>query len=239
MDQYLRGDLSRQSRLGQLLEMSTGIEAAAEDRPEVRASAAVMIDKAIGTKTTQRLSLQARGDGLALCTWPAELKPQAQEMYQAARVDRLLNFLGKDQQSWQAWPTVHLAYRSAPSRQRVYLHPHLEIREYVHQWLAGDLDRVGAHQRDHISEDLWPWLLEHGYADPVDKQPLAEFLVRLGRRPVLLRPAIALERLWPWADAIALDRSGGLTDEIRSAIIDILTALDEPLPPACRPSSAD
>jgi YaaC-like Protein len=51
----------------------------------VRASAAVMIDKAIGTKTTQRLSLQARGDGLALCTWPAELKPQAQEMYQAAR----------------------------------------------------------------------------------------------------------------------------------------------------------
>jgi hypothetical protein len=238
MDQLIVADLSRQSRLGQLLEMSTGVEATVEDRPDVRASSAVMIDEAIGTKTTQRLSLQARGDGLALCTWPAELKPQAQEMYQAKRVDRLLNFLGSGQQSWQARPTVHLAYRSAPSRQRVYLHPHLEISEYVHQWLAGDLDRVGAHHRDHIWEDLWPWLLERRYADLAkDKQPLAELLVRLGRRPVLLRPAIALERLRPWADAVAIDRSGGLADEIRSAIIVILTALDEPLPPACRSSS--
>jgi hypothetical protein len=66
MDQLIVADLSRQSRLGQLLEMSTGVEATVEDRPDVRASSAVMIDEAIGTKTTQRLSLQARGDGLAL-----------------------------------------------------------------------------------------------------------------------------------------------------------------------------
>jgi hypothetical protein len=236
MDQYLGGDPSHQSRLGQLLEVSTGIDAAAEDRPEMRASVAVMVDKAIGTKTTQRLSLQAQDKGLALCTWPAELKPQAHEMYQAARVGRLLDFLGRDQQSWQAWPTVHLAYRSAPSRQRVYLTHHLAISEYAHQWLEGDLARVGAHQPDHIWEDLWPWLLEHGYADPADKKQLEEFLVRLGRRPVLLRPGIALQRLWPWEDAIALDRSGDLVGETRRAIIDILTALDEPLPPACRQS---
>jgi hypothetical protein len=57
-----------------------------ETGPMMPASVAVMVDQAIGTVTTQRLSPRARTEGLALCTWPAELKPQAEAMYQAGRV---------------------------------------------------------------------------------------------------------------------------------------------------------
>jgi hypothetical protein len=38
---------------------------------------------------------------------------------------------------------------------------------------------------------------------------------------------------WPWADAVNLDERGALASEVRAAITDLLTALSQPLPPAC------
>jgi hypothetical protein len=202
-----------------------------ETGPMMQASAAVMVDKAIGTVTTQRLSLRAQTQGLALCTWPAELKRQAEAMYQAGRVARLVKFLAEDQQPWQARPNVHLAYRSAPAHHRLYLKHRCETTEYLHRWLGDDFAHVGAHPRDCIWNDLWPWLLRRDYADLSDEQCLTDFLARLGNRPALLRPGIALKRLWPWEQAEELNRHGHLVSEIRAAIADVLTALDEPLPP--------
>ena len=210
-----------------------------ETAPLTRPSAAVKIDAAIGTVTTQRLSLRAQVEGLALCTWPAELKPQATAMYQAGRVSRLVKFIAEDQQPWQASPNVHLAYWSAPAHNRLYLKHHCETTEYLHRWLGDDFAHVRAHPRDRIWDDLWPWLLRRDYADHSDKSRLTDFIPLLGNRPALLRPGIALKRLWPWEEVEELNRNGHLVSEIRSAIADVLTALDEPLPPGfARPAWA-
>ena len=37
-----------------------------------------------------------------------------------------------------------------------------------------------------------------------------------------------------WADAVDLDDRGLLAAEVKDALIEILTALQEPLPPACQ-----
>jgi hypothetical protein len=48
-----------------------------------------------------------------------------------------------------------------------------------------------------------------------------------------LRPGIAVQCTWLWAHALNLDERGGLASEVRAAITELLTALSEPLPPAC------
>ena len=54
----------------------------------------------------------------------------------------------------------------------------------------------------------------------------------LGRRDVRLRPGIEVRRIWPWPHAVDLDERGALVSEVRDGA-ELLTALDEPLPPAC------
>jgi hypothetical protein len=234
MNRNFGGDLRSESRLVQLFEAATGLNAVATARKvEVEMSVHVMVDEDIKTKTVQRIALLARGEGLVLCTWPAELKEQAKEFYRVDRVARFLNFLAGKGQAWRAEPRAQLAFRSALPSQRVYLHCELGIEEYVNRWLGDDFAQVGEHARDDVLPGLWPWLRKRGYAAPSDEPKLAVFITRLGKRPAFLRPGIALERLWAWADAEELDRRGALTSEISDAITDVLSALREPLPPAC------
>ncbi|MGO9502589.1 MAG: hypothetical protein ACLPUO_13675 [Streptosporangiaceae bacterium] len=224
--------LRRQRRLVALLREITcvdGVEAVR--RPEV--GAVVMLDEAIRTKTAQRISLQQDGDALALCTWLAELKPQAEALYRTGRAQRLVDFLAEHPKGWRARPNVHLAFRNAPVAQRLYLNCHLEISEYIHGWSGSDFGQIGACHYKEIRETLWPWLREHQYAGPEDDQQLDAFLTRLGHRDTHLRPRIKLWRTWPWAHAVDLDERGALVADVRNAIAELLNALDEPLPPAC------
>lgn len=56
---------------------------------------------------------------------------------------------------------------------------------------------------------------------------------RSGRRNVHLRPGIEIHRIWPWPHAVDLNERGALVSGVRNAVAELLTALDEPLPPAC------
>jgi hypothetical protein len=225
-------DLRRQRRLMALLREATGL---AEVEPERRPpfGAAVMLDAAIKTKSTQRISLHQQDGSLTLCTWPAELKPQAEALYRTGRAQRLTDFVAEHPGTWQARPTVHLAFRTASPGQRLYLHCHLEISDYIHRWSGKDFAQIRAHHFHDIRETLWPWLRRRHYADPEDDQQLDAFLSRLGHRDAHLRPGIELRRTWPWAHAVDLDERRALATEIRTAVAELLTALDEPPLPAC------
>jgi hypothetical protein len=75
--------LRRQRRLMALLREATGVTDVEPERPGIGAT--VMLDAAIRTKSTQRMALQQRAESLVLCTWPAELKPQAETLYRTGR----------------------------------------------------------------------------------------------------------------------------------------------------------
>jgi hypothetical protein len=144
-----------------------------------------------------------------------------------------MGFLAAHADAWQARPNIQLAFRNAPVAQRLFPHCHLEITEYVHRWSGDDFDKIGAHRFEQIRENLWPWLRERQYASPEDDQQLDAFLRRLGRRDAHLRPGIEVRRIWPWTQAVDLDERGALASEVRTAVAELLAALDEPLPPAC------
>jgi hypothetical protein len=215
-----------------VLRDATGLDEVEQERLPL-IGAAVMLDTAVGTISTQRISLQQQGNGLALCSWPAELKPQAEALYKTGRAQRLLDFLAQRPGIWQARPNVHLAFRNAPVAQRLFLHCHLPVTDYVHRWSGRDFEQIGAHRHSDIRGNLWPWLRERQYAAAEDDQYLEAFLKRLGHRDAHLRPGIEVRRVWSWADAVNADDGGALTGEVRAAVADLLTALKEPLPPAC------
>src|SRR5581483_7266951 len=112
---------------------------------------------------------------------------------------------------------------------RVYLTCELDPSEYARRWQGEDWKRVGAHHRSHVREDLWPWLLERGYASESDAERIEPFLRALGRRFAHLRPSMHVSRSWDWTDAQRLDDEGLLAGEIGRALNRVLALLDEPL----------
>jgi hypothetical protein len=161
VDQHPGISFRHQPRLAALLRQVTGI-----DDVKPGSSPGMIADSAIGAKSTQRISLQAQDGGLALCTFPAELKDQARALYRTSRAQRLMDFLAADAQGWQASPNVHLAFWRAPPSQRLYLHCQLGTTEYIHRWLGDDFTQVGAHHYGSIRADLWPWLQDASTPDP-------------------------------------------------------------------------
>lgn len=129
-------DLRRQRRLMALLREAAGIDDMEPERPlRIGAAAAnMMLDAAIRTKSAQRISLRQQAEALAHCTWPAELKPQAEALYRTGRAQRLMDLVAEHPGAWQARPNVYLAFRNVPVAQRLYLHCHLEITEYIRRW---------------------------------------------------------------------------------------------------------
>ena len=222
----------RELRLNALLLQAIGIVPVRPlDHPDI--GAWVMLDTAIGTKSTQRICLQQHGDTLVLRTWMGELKPQAEALYRSDRAQRLMQFLSERQRVWYARANVHLSFRSAAAALRLYPHCRLEASEYVKRWSGDHFAWVGAHPREQFRSSLWPWLRNHQYASREDDGQVDAFLKRLGRRDIFLRPSLEVTRSWSWTEAIDLDERGALTGDVRSAVGELMSALNEPLPPAC------
>jgi hypothetical protein len=140
---------------------------------------------------------------------------------------------------WRVEPQPLLGFRNAPRRTRVYLTCRLDAPTYARRWEGEDWSHVGAHHRDSIHTELWPWLLERGYASEHDAERLDPFLRALGRRFAHLRPSMHVARSWSWEEAEQLEDSGRLTGEIRDALNAVLAALEEPLLSAEGPGTAD
>ncbi len=187
----------------------------------------VRLDVALGAVSIQRAALDVDDEQLVLHLWPGELKAQAEHLYAAGHAERLCELAAGDER-WRVEPQPLLGFRNAPKRTRVYLSCTLDALEYARRWQGEDWSHVGSHHRQTIRTELWPWLLQRGYASPEDAERLDPFLHALGRRFAHLRPGIHVSRSWSWEEAQKLDDDGLLAGEIRDAIDRVLAVLGEP-----------
>jgi hypothetical protein len=219
--------LRTEGHLIELMRQASGVEAKSGDPRET--SAIAMLEKPIGTQSTQRFTLKLKGEDLNLHTWPGELKPQAEALYLTDRADRLVRFIADSDVTWAARTNFHLAYRGALTReQRLYTDCQVGLPEYIERWSGEDWSRVGACDFDQIESDVWPWLLERGYASPRDTEHLPDFLGKLGHRQAHIRPGIEMVRTWDLEEAGALDSRRELVSELGRSMRDVLAALREP-----------
>ena len=155
-----------ESPLPDLLHRATGIA-------PVEAGGHVVLDD-LGVQSAQRLAIGDVGGNVVVALWPAELKEQAKYLY-GRRLGRPMIAAARER-GWTAEPSPHLAFRNASPTLRLYMAPHLDAAEYARRWEEGDLERVGAHAREDVRGELWPWLKSHGYATDVDDSVLEEWL---------------------------------------------------------------
>ncbi len=226
--------LRRRWRLRSLLREATSIQ------PERVGLVHVRLDTGAGCKALQRAALEIEGGALTLHMWPGELKPQAQALYTTSHAERLTGLdEGARGGPWRVVPQPLLGFRNAPKRVCVYLTCTLDAATYARRWQGEDWAHVGAHHRDALAPELWPWLLERGYASQADEERLERFMQTLGRRALHLRPALHVSHTWSFAEAEALDADGLLVGEIHAAINRVLGVLDEPLVQTLAESGSD
>ncbi len=185
----------------------------------------VMLDEHLGTTSVQRAELSVHDGELRLEMWPGESNQQAHHLYGAGRAKRVAELHGND--GWQVFANGCLSFRNAHWTNRLYTDAwDLPIAQYVAQW-SDDMDWIVQYDAKTLRDDVWPWLLDRGYAKPTDD--LDGFCERLGNRPAYLRPGIAIRRAWPIDVAEDLDDRGALVDDVHAATNQILALLDEPL----------
>jgi hypothetical protein len=179
-------------------------------------------------RSTQRLWIGEYDGGVAVATWPAELKPQACYLYGdglgsalvAAAIDR----------RWTVEPSPHIAFRTAAAARRLYMCPSRDkARDYVACWEDEDgLSRIGGnYARRAVEHELWPWLKQRGFADDGDDAVLLRFLDEfLGNWPANMRPGLRFRRVWTPDEAAEL--GSAFAETIRSEFNAVFAFAHEP-----------
>jgi len=219
---------STQLRLGEILREATDIDSVRPDVPE-RIGAVARLG---GSESTQRLSLQRKGDELVLVTWPGELKGQAEAFYKSSRAGRVLSLIDSSEE-WNARSDFHLGFHTAKKiAQRFYPGEATEIGQYVERWSGPDADTPRAWKRDRVEEELWGWMLERDLVTNEDIPAFENYLSQLLNRDAHVRSGIELDRAWRWEDAVKTDENGELVSEVMEAVKAILGTLKEPMVPS-------
>jgi hypothetical protein len=190
----------------------------------------------LGFRSTQRLWIGDVPGGVAVATWPAELKPQACYLYGGGLGSALV--AAAIERGWAVEPSPHIAFRTASAARRLYMSPRsVEPRDYVACWEDEDgLSRVGGnYARGAVEHELWPWLKQMGFADDGDDAVLRRFLDEfLGNWPANMRPGLRFFRVWALDEAAELGPA--LADTIRSQFDAVFAVAHEPALQAARHS---
>jgi len=202
-----------------LVQRVTGI------RPE-SASGHVSLKDA-GFKSIQRLVLANANGGIVAGLWPGELMPHAQFLYSHQRAERLVR--AAQEGGWIVRPNPHIGFWQAPTRQRLYLDPTIEVDPYVELWEGPGWGRFGGYSLEELTRSAWPWLKEQGLAEAKDDSVLGEFLLLLSKlkRPAHLRAGLYAKREWSREELAAWPTSQ-VASEVRDAVNTLLVAIGEP-----------
>lgn len=179
--------------------------------------------------TVERVCMWVDSGNVYLAMWPGELQPQYKRVYSDPKtVEALiaLTYAG----SWEVDSNFHLAYRFARPQQRWYPPRYLPGPTYLRQWID-DLHRgrAGGRTRDQLMDPSFrEWLVHRGYANDADLASLDVWINEQSpKRQFHIRPSVQIQRTWPMAEAITLDRQGAFIAEVHKAINQLLRALGE------------
>jgi hypothetical protein len=178
-------------------------------------------------RSTQRLWIGDYDGGVAVATWPAELKPQACYLYGGGLGSALVAVA--IERGWTVEPSPHIAFRTAAAARRLYMCPSPDMaRDYVACWEDEDgLSRIGGnYARGAVEHELWPWLKQMGFADDGDDAVLRRFLEILGNWPANMRPGLRFRRSWTCAETAEL--RSALAETIRSEFNAVFAFAHEP-----------
>lgn len=212
-------------RLRSILEEATGTAAEVRD---TFGHAGVKFEKHQAV-AFDRASLYIRNNDVILSAWPAELAPQYTRVYSdRTRVENLIALT--DNPDWHIAPNFHLSYWRASPPRRWYPGRHLPGPTYLRQWVNDFHDHKAGRRpsQDLTDPDFRTWLVERGYATTDELTSLDQWTANLPMDHFDIRPSTQITRTWPLPHAVARDTAGQFVNDVRTAISELLAALNEP-----------
>jgi hypothetical protein len=207
-----------------------------DPRPELLTEVARVQPRAAGDwvdleklsfRSTQRLWIGDRADGLVLVTWPAELADQARYLYGRGLGSALV--AAALERGWSVEPSPHIGFWNSWPSQRLYMRPSVAPLDYAACWVGADGSRHfgGNYSAEYVEHELWPWLKQRGFADDGDDTVLRRFLDKLpAKRDTQMRPGLRFSRVWTAAEAAEM--GSALADTIRSDFDAVFVVAEEP-----------
>lgn len=156
---------------------------------------------------------------LDLSVFPADTLSQARSFYPAPHAGGFVkSLLSRDE--WIVKPNFHLGHMQTGM---VWTHAALTADEYIEHWI----DEIGSAHA--LARDEWDAYLvslgELGIANDLDREEFSAKFHRTARKLATPRPGLSVTRRWNWGEAIELDATLALEDEIRAAYEDLLRGL--------------
>jgi hypothetical protein len=166
--------------------------------------------------------------GVAVATWPAELKPQARYLYGGGLGSALV--AAAIERGWEVEPSPHIAFRTASAARRLYMPLSSDkALAYAACWEGEDAySRIGGnYARETVEHELWPWLKQRGFANDGDDAVLLRFLDEfLGKWPANMRPGLRFRRIWKFGETAEL--GSALAETIRTQFDSVFAFAHEP-----------
>jgi hypothetical protein len=225
----------RLRRLRSLLQEATGLPGTITPRAEDPATGRqyppgvnVKLPK-VQVTAADRVGMWIENDAVHLAMWLGELKAQYRYLYrQPDRVESLIKLA--EQPGWKLDANFHIGYRFSRSFQRWYPTRHLSGIDYVRQWVEDVHHNAGQRTREQIQTNgFHTWLTERHYAKKKDLKRLDEWIEQESPgRKFHLRPSVQIARSWDLPQAAKLDAEGEFGHQVKTAIDQILTAVNEP-----------
>ena len=176
-----------------------------------------------------RVGMWIEDDAVHLAMWLAELGRQYKHLYRHPdRAESLVRIAV--QPGWKLDANFHIGYRFSRSFQRWYPARHLSGTDYVQQWIDDVDHHAGQRTREQLkSKTFQSWLTERHYAKKKDLDRLNDWIEQ--KSPGIkfhVRPSVQVVRRWDLPQAAELDTKGEFGYQVKTAIDQILAALDEP-----------
>lgn len=193
-------------RLRSILSEASGSEARIDKwgaRCDLKASAGI----------GSRAYLNANSDTteIRLGAYPADTLTQAWAFYtSSAAVESVRALI--DEPGWRVHHNFHFGHFQAGY---AWTNGDISAGDYIDVWV-GRIDEEGAVKRDDW-DDYFQWLEKVGVAKDWDRDEFDRQFTDTKRSTATPRPGLAVERIWSYSEAEALDSAGKLVNEVATA----------------------
>jgi len=158
-----------------------------------------------------------------LCMYPADTLSQAKTFYTRAGIpERVLSL--RDQ-GWQLKPNLHFGFMASGL---TWTNATASVEEYVRYWQKNIADTKQSKSAEWPS--LWKRVLANGFAQEDDRSQFDRDFTSTKRKVASIRPGLRCKFTWRLADAAKLDAAGKFSLELREKVVNLLSAIGEPLP---------
>jgi hypothetical protein len=149
---------------------------------------------------------------IQLTMYPGDVMTAAREFYKYLSDSATEQFLNLQNTKWAITPNFHLGFIRTGLGHRRGLLP---IEQYLTYWRGRLIQQIFPDEQGRFQPALQPFTHD-GLIGETDVEDICSQAAKLGATNLNVCPGVEVLFRWPLADAVAIDKTGGMVGEVRT-----------------------